>query len=42
MVSFTLHFHLHPIKSLIFCYKVSFYNLLNEYFRLKYMSLKDN
>ena len=36
MVSFMLHFQLHPIKSLIFCYIVSFYNLLNKYFRLKY------
>ena len=24
--AFTLHFQLHPIKSLIFCYIVSFYN----------------
>ena len=25
MVSFTLHYQLHPIKSLLFCYIVSFY-----------------
>ena len=36
MVSFTLRFQLHPIKSLIFCYIVSFFKLLHEYFRLKY------
>ena len=42
MVSFTLHFQLHPIKLLIFCYIVSFYKLLHGYFRLKNMSLKDN
>ena len=42
MVSFTLHFQLHSIKSLIFCYLVSFYKLLHGYFRLRYMSLKDN
>ena len=36
MVSFTLHFQLHPIKSLIFCFIVSFYKLLHGYFRLKY------
>ena len=35
MVSFTLHFKLRPIKSLIFCYMVSFYKLLHRYFRLK-------
>ena len=42
MVSVTLHFQLHPIKSLIFSYIVSFYKLLQEYFKLIYMSLKDN
>ena len=35
MVSFTLHFQLHPIISWIFCYIVSFFKLLHEYFRLK-------
>ena len=34
MVSLMLHFQLHPIKSLIFCYIVSFYKHLH--FRLKY------
>ena len=42
MVSFTLHCQLHPIKSLIFCYIVSFYELPDKYFRFKYMSIKDN
>ena len=41
-MTFTLHFQLHPINSAIFCYVVSFYKLLNKYFRLKFMSLKDN
>ena len=36
MVSFTLHFQLHPIKPLVLCYIVSFYKLLHRYFRLKY------
>ena len=36
MVSFTLYFQLHPIKSLIFYFIVSFYKLLHGYFRLKY------
>ena len=34
MVSFTLHFQLHPIKSFIVCY--IFLKLLHGYFRLKY------
>ena len=40
-MSFTLHFQLHPVKSSIFCFVAFFYKLLNEYFRLKYMPLKD-
>ena len=35
MVSFTLHFQLHPVKSLKFCEIVSFDNFLFKYFRLK-------
>ena len=35
MVSFTLYFRLHRIKSLKFCEIVSFDNLLFKYFRLK-------
>ena len=35
MVSFVLHLQLHNKKALIFCYIVSFYQLLNRYFRLK-------
>ena len=41
-MSFTLLFQIHPIKSAIFCYVVSFYKPVNKYFRLKFMSLKDS
>ena len=42
MVSFTLHFQLHPIKSLKFCEIVSFDNFLIHILDLNNMSLKDN
>ena len=42
MVSYTLHFQLHPIKALIFCYIVSFNKFLHGYFRLKYVFIKDS
>ena len=42
MVSFTLHFKLHPVKLLKFCQIVSFVNFFNTYFKLNNMSLKDN
>ena len=38
MVSFTLHFQLHRVKSLIFCYIVSFYNFSSKYFRFQHTS----
>ena len=38
MVLFTLHFQLHPIKSLIFCYIVFSIHILDK----NDMSLKDN
>ena len=42
MVSFTLHFQLHPINSLIFCYIFWFINFSINIVDKSYMSLKDN
>ena len=42
MVEFTLHFQLHPVKSLKFCEIGSFDNFFNTCFRLKLHVSKNN